>query len=133
MRGRLARIPKLVFIAALCDTRMTAMKRHILAALAHLSDEEASAPLPSSPWSIRDVVVHLWAWQQRTIAHTEAALVNREPVFPQWSAAIDPDAQDSVDRTNAWIAATHRDTPWLLAYQQWREGYLHLLDTAQYP
>ncbi|MFQ3631725.1 ClbS/DfsB family four-helix bundle protein [Roseiflexus sp.] len=121
------------------------MNSRILAALAHLSDEEASAPLPSSPWSIRNVVVHLWAWQQHTIAHTETALANREPVFPQWSAAIDSDAEDSVDRINAWIAATHRDTPWLLAYQQWREGHLHpldisthiderdLLDTARYP
>ena len=65
------------------------MKRHILAALqeqfeqwdtvlARLSDEEADAPLPSSSWTIKDVVAHLWAWQQRTIVRMEAALADRE-------------------------------------------------------
>jgi hypothetical protein len=41
------------------------------------------------------VVIHLWAWQQRTIARMEAALADREPSFPQWSVDLDPDAEGS--------------------------------------
>lgn len=118
------------------------MKRRILAALreqfeqwdavlARLSDEAVTAPLSSSSWTIRDVVIHLWAWQQRTIACMEAALDEREPSFPQWSADLDPDAEGNVDRINAWIAETHRDLSWSLAYRQWREGYLHLLNISE--
>ncbi|MCS6940819.1 MAG: ClbS/DfsB family four-helix bundle protein [Roseiflexaceae bacterium] len=117
------------------------MKRHILAALreqfeqwdaalARLGDREAAAPLPSSSWTIKDIVVHLWAWQQRTIARVEAAIAGHEPVFPERSAESNPDSEGSVDQINVWIAETHRDLPWSLAYRQWREGYLHLLDIS---
>lgn len=46
--------------------------------LARLSDGKIS-PLPSSSWTIKkDVVAHLKVRQQCTIAHTEAALADRE-------------------------------------------------------
>jgi hypothetical protein len=124
-----------------CDMSPS-MKRHILAALreqfeqwdtvlARLSDGESAAPLPSSSWTIKDVVAHLWAWQQRTIARMEAALADREPVFPQWSTDIDLATEDGVDRLNARVYATHRDHSWSPVYRQWREGFLYLLDISE--
>ena len=73
------------------------MKEHILTALreqfdrweellASLSDEQITAPHLMSDWSIKDVIAHLWAWQQISIARMEAAVLNREPEFPKWVA-----------------------------------------------
>jgi hypothetical protein len=58
------------------------MKAHILAALreqfdgweeplAKLSEEEIVPPHFDLDWSIKDVVVHLWAWQQISSAPME--------------------------------------------------------------
>ena len=55
------------------------MKEHILAALreefegwqvllAGLSEEQITAPRQGEDWSLKDDMMHLWAWQQRSIA-----------------------------------------------------------------
>jgi hypothetical protein len=116
------------------------MKQHILAALREkfedweellggLSEERLSIPLLSSDWSTKDVIVHLWAWQQRSIARAEAALRDREPQFPRWPAELDPDGE-SVDRLNAWIYETHRERPWPEVHENWRAGFQRLLDLS---
>ena len=96
------------------------MKEHIRTALreqfhswdeflAGLSDEQILTPLTPSDWTIKDVLVHLWAWQQRSIARIEAALAGREPQYPDWPAGPDPDAEGVTEQTNAWIHETYRD------------------------
>ena len=132
------------------------MKEHILAALreqinrweellSSLSEAQITSPLLPSDWSIIDEIAHLYAWQQRSIARTEAALLDREPQFPQWLPGIDPDDYGKTDQTNAWIHATYRDLPWTRVYENWRTGYLRfiqsgegisekdLLDSGRYP
>ena len=49
-----------------------------------LTEEQITARQLPSQWTIKDVVAHLMAWQQRSIARVEAALLDREPVFPGW-------------------------------------------------
>ena len=132
------------------------MKEHILTALreqfnrweellASMSDEQITAPYLSSNWSIKDVIAHLRAWQQRSIARLEAALFNREPEFPKWLAELDPDSEGNTDQTNAWIYETYREQPWSTVHPNWREGFQRflelgegisekdLLDTGRYP
>ncbi len=132
------------------------MKGHILTALreqfdlweellAGLSEEQILTPHLPSPWSSKDNLTHLWAWQQRSIARLEAALSNREPVFPSWPAELDPNLEDNIDQLNAWIYETHRQEPWSQVYQNWKVGFLkflelgeriperHLLDAGRYP
>jgi hypothetical protein len=122
------------------DTEDTmTMHTHILAALheqftcwdallAGLSAEQAIAPGQADGWSIQDVVVHLWAWQQRSIARLEAVAADHEPVFPAWLPGSDPDAEGQNTATNAWIFETYHDRPWPEAYQAWRAGYLRFLE-----
>lgn len=66
------------------------MKGHILAALREqserweellvsLSEEQITAPRFDLDWSIKDVVAHLWAWQQISIARMEAGAHDRAP------------------------------------------------------
>lgn len=118
------------------------MKEHIRTALreqfnswekflAGLSHEEILTPLRPSDWTIKDVLVHLWAWQQRSIARFEAALSGREPEYPNWPTGRDPDAEGVTDRTNAWIYETYREQPWSKTYQNWREGFLRFLEISE--
>jgi len=115
------------------------MKEHILTGLkeqfqrweellASLSAEQITARLLPSPWTTKDVITHLWAWQQRSIARLEAALFEREPAYPKWLPELDPDVESNTEPTNAWIYDTYREQPWSKAYQDWRAGFLQLLE-----
>ena len=114
------------------------MRDHILTALreqlnrweellASMSEEQITAPLLPFHWSIKDVIAHLRAWQQRSIARLQAAHLNREPEFPRWPAELDPDSEDSLDKTNAWIYETYCKQPWPSVHRDWREGFLQFL------
>ncbi len=118
------------------------MKDHILAALKEeldrweellstLSDEQIMAPLLPSTWSIKDVIAHVMAWQQRSNARVEAALLDREPQFPVWSAGVDPDEEGATEQINAWLYDTYQAQPWSQVHQAWRAGFLRFLETAE--
>lgn len=97
--------------------------------LTGLSPAQITKPSLSDGLSVKDIIAHLGAWQQRTIARLEAALHGHESDFPQWPVALDEEeSSDAVDRANAWILETHRNRPWTDVYQEWRKGYLHFLE-----
>ena len=113
------------------------MKGHLLAALreqfarweallASLNDEAVVAPRPDDNWSIKDVMVHLWVWQQISVARTEAAAADRDLTLPAWVGALGED----VDRTNAWAYATYRDLPWPEIDRRWRAGFARFIETG---
>jgi hypothetical protein len=99
--------------------------------LAGMSEDRANTPQFSSSWSIKDVVAHLWAWQQRSIARVEAALRDTEPEFPKWPEEFDPEIEGQPHDLNAWIYETNRGKPWSRVYEDWREGFLRFLELAQ--
>ena len=101
------------------------------ALLASLSEEQITAPQLPSNLSIKDVIGHLRAWQQRSIARLEAALHNRAPEFPPWPAELDPDAEDDLEQINAWIYETYRDQPWSRVHREWRAGFLRFLELGE--
>ncbi len=98
--------------------------------LTSLREEIITTPRLDGDRSIKDDVAHLWAWQQRTIARAEAALYDHDPQMPQWPAGLSPEAED-VDQINAWIYETNRTRSWSSIHQDWREGFLRLLDLAE--
>ncbi len=99
--------------------------------LASMSEEQITTPQLPSNLSIKDVVAHLWAWQQLSIARMEAALHNREPAFSRWPAGLNPDSEDDLDQINAWIYETHREQPWASVHRDWREGFLRFLELGE--
>ena len=113
--------------------------------LASLSEEQITAPHLPSNLSIKDVMAHLRAWQQVSIARLEAAQLNKEPVFPNWLGGLDPESEDDRDQFNARIYETYHQQPWSRVHQDWRDGFLRflklgeeipendLLDTEKYP
>jgi hypothetical protein len=117
------------------------MKQHILAALREEFDQweellgsmgeaQITAPHLPSSWSTKDYIAHLWAWQQRSVARVEAAQLDREPVFPAWPIAVDPEAEGAANQVNAWVYETYHTQPWPAIHQQWRAGFLQLLEGA---
>jgi hypothetical protein len=98
--------------------------------VADLSEEKLNTAQPNSIMSIKDVLAHLLAWQQRSIARLEAAVQNKEPEFPKWPADLNPET-DNVDQINAWIYQTYHDQPWADVHRKWRDGYLRFMDLGQ--
>ena len=115
------------------------MKEHILAALrekfesweqllSRLNEEEITAPQFDLDWSIKDVMAHLWAWQQISMARMESGLLNREPMYPQWILSLGEDWEEDSDRVNALTFEKNHEKPWVEVYQNWTSGFLRLLD-----
>ena len=118
------------------------MKDHILTALreqfnrweellASLGEEQITAPRFDDNWSIKDVIAHLWAWQQISIARMEATVLNQKPEFPKWLAEFDEGWEENAGQTNAWIYQTYHQKPWSEIYQKWREGFLKFLESGE--
>jgi hypothetical protein len=116
------------------------MKEHMLAAmqeqfdrweelLAAESNKQIDVALLPSEWSIKDIIAHLMAWQQRSTAHVEAVKYIREPVFPGWPAELN--LEDMTDQINDWIYKTYRQLPWASIHQNWKEGYRHFLESLE--
>ena len=115
------------------------MKEHILAALreqfeswqqmlASLKEAELTAPQFDFDWSIRDVVAHLWAWQQISIARLEAGVMDEEPRYPDWLLSLGDDWEESADRVNALTFRNNHDKSWRDVYENWERGFLRFLE-----
>ena len=118
------------------------MKDHILTALseqfndweellASLSEEQITTPHFDLEWSIKDVMAHLWAWQQISIARMEGGVHDREPEFPEWIVSIGEDWEEDADRVNVLTFKNNHGKPWPEVYQNWREGFLQFLELGE--
>jgi hypothetical protein len=99
--------------------------------LGGLSEAQITARQLAGGWSICDVMAHLRAWQQRSIARLEAAAQDRAPVYPDWPADLDPDLEEDAQRLNAWLYENNRDRPWADVHSEWRAGFLRLMELAE--
>ena len=101
------------------------------ALIAGFTGPQIIQPLAPSSWSVKDVIAHLWAWQQASVARAEAALEDREPCYPGWWKACGPDPNEDVDRTNAYIYQANRDKPWTDICVDWEEQFQHYLEVSR--
>ena len=100
--------------------------------VAGLSEEQLNTPQPDSIMSIKDVLAHLLAWQQRSIARLEAAVQNKEPEFPKWPTELVPDSEEGdPDQINAWIYQMYHDQSWADVHQKWRDGFLRFMELGE--
>lgn len=112
-------------------TAMTEQLNRWEALLASLGVEQITAPHFDDDWSIKDVIAHLWAWQQISIVRMEAAVLNRQPEFPRWVATLPGDWEENADQTNSWIYETYHEEPWAEIYSRWRDGFRRLLELSE--
>jgi hypothetical protein len=114
------------------------MKSHILKAMEGQLDrwkiliegitegQSSSADRPRNR-SIPDIMAHLMAWQQISIARMEAAQHDREPEYPRWVITSGADWEENTDRTNTVIFDLFHGEPWTNVYENWWRGYRQLL------
>ena len=115
------------------------MKEHILAALqeqfdkweeflANLDEEQMVAPCFDLDWSIKDVLTHLWVWQQISSARMEGGLQDSEPHYPQWIVSAIENWEEDSERVNALTYEKYHAKSWPEVYESWRGGFLRLLE-----
>ena len=115
------------------------MKEHILVALREqfysweklltsLSEEQITTPHFDLDWSIKDVIAHLWGWQQISIARMEGGLQDWEPEFPKWIMELHGVWEENANQTNARIYEINHEKSWSEIHQNWREGFLRFLE-----
>lgn len=100
--------------------------------LAGMNEVEITAQPRPGQYSISEVVSHLHAWQQISIAYVKAALDNTHPKFPAWLRGADPSyAEDHVDEFNARIQELWRAYSWSTRYREWKDGFLLFRELAE--
>jgi hypothetical protein len=115
------------------------MKEHILAALqeqferweellASLSEERINAPEFDLDWSIKDVMAHLWAWQQISIARLEAGMQDREPEYPRSIVDNIENWEGNASSVNTLTFESQHKKPWSEIHVNWRSGFLQFLE-----
>jgi hypothetical protein len=118
------------------------MKDHILSALKEqfenwnqllgsMSEEKITVSRFDLDWSIKDIIAHLWGWQQISSARMEGGLHDQEPKFPGWVAELQADWEVNADHTNAMIYKANHLLPWSKVYLNWREGFLRFLELGE--
>jgi hypothetical protein len=118
------------------------MKEHILAALreqferweqllANLTDDQILDARFDLAWSIKDVVAHLWAWQQISIARMEGGMQNREPELPKWIVDSIENWEQDANSVNALTYEAQHDKPWSDIHEIWRNGFLRFLEVGE--
>lgn len=118
------------------------MKEHILAALREqfarweqllvsLSEEQLTSTQFDFDWSIKDVIAHLWTWQQISIARVEGGALDREPQYPGWIIDLGEDWEEDADRVNALTFENNHGKPWPEVYQNWKNGFLRFLEVGE--
>ncbi len=115
------------------------MKDHLLAALREqfdrweelltsLTEQQVETPHFDFEWSIKDVIAHLWGWQQISIARLDGGLHDREPEFPQWVIELQGVWEENADQTNARIYEIKHKKPWAEIHQNCRDGFLRFVE-----
>lgn len=96
--------------------------------LQRLTPAQRTAPILDLNWSVKDVINHLWAWQQVSIARIKAAVQDTEPVFPEWVAQLPENWEEEPEKANAMIYARDHSLPWETVFHRWESGFQQLLE-----
>lgn len=96
--------------------------------LASLNEKQINTQLTPSTWTVKDIVAHMWAWQQGSVARMQAALQDKLPAYPDWWLANGPDPEADLDRTNAWIFQANHERAWESVYAQWRDQFQEYIE-----
>jgi hypothetical protein len=99
--------------------------------LAGKRESEINAKSRADGWSIKDMIAHLMAWQQISIARLRAAELDAEPQYPAWLDGADPFfAEDHTHQFNARTRKIYHDEPWSIVHAAWGEGFTQFIELA---
>jgi hypothetical protein len=95
------------------------------------STEQLTTPELPAGLSLKDVVAHLAAWQERSIAKLEAGLKGGKPRYPGWPEELDPESEEDLEKVNAWIHEKNLDRSWEEVHRAWQQGFRRLLELGE--
>lgn len=78
--------------------------------LTEVGDERMEQPGATDDWTFRDVIAHLNAWREWSLARLAAAGTGEAP-SPPWPPGMDEDRPGGVEEINAWFYERDRDRP----------------------
>lgn len=81
------------------------------ALLAEIGTERMEEPGPMGDWTFKDLVAHLWFWQDRTLARLAAGPGQLGKPMPWPPEMGDEDEISDWDEVNAWIRDQYRNLP----------------------
>ena len=110
------------------DQLLTAMQtehERLEQALAGLTPEQLSATNPITRWAIKDVLAHIFEWEQMCLSWHTAGLKGLTPAVPgegfKWS---------QLPALNKQIYEKHRDRPLAEILKDFRRSYQQMLKTV---
>src|SRR5262245_34965945 len=98
--------------------RFDAARRDHQAFLATIPKDRMTEPGATGPWSVKDVIAHVAAWRDRTIARLEASLAGQPEPPPLWPPELDED-----DPINNWFYERDRDLPLDDVLKKWDTSF----------
>ena len=118
------------------------MKEHLITALEEqleqweglidqLDESKADQSLFDMGWSIKDVMNHLWGWQQLSGAWMEAAVTDGTIHFPEWTEIAGNEWADNADLGNTKMYELYHQRSWSDTKSHWHNGYLRLITLSR--
>ena len=100
--------------------------------LAGINEDEMDVQPQPGKYSISELLTHLHAWQQVSIARLEAAVLDKDPSYPEWLDVTDPSyVEQHLDEFNARIQEIHRAESWSTRHREWNEDFLRFIKLAE--
>jgi hypothetical protein len=95
------------------------------AILAPLDEAQMTKTGVIGDWSIKDILAHITAWQDRLLAWLHAARHNEEPTISG------PDSEEEMDRLNEQFYKENRSRPLADVLGGFRSSYLQIVEAVQ--
>lgn len=99
--------------------------------LAMLTEEELYMPEFWGYMTVKDVVAHLWKWQERSILRMESAAEGTVPTFDPIFEGLSPDDDDNVDDINFKIYEAYKDKPWEQVFHDWKSRFERFIELSE--
>jgi hypothetical protein len=100
--------------------------------LSGLSEEQLVSQGIYQENSIKEILAHLTAWQQITVARLEAARYGKDPVFPGWFLNDrDPETDEDLDAVNLSIHDLYFDHDWEEIHKEWKDRFKNVVRLAE--
>lgn len=94
--------------------------------LAPLDETQMTTEGVNGDWSIKDVLAHITAWQQRSLIWLHAATRNEEPTISG------PDSVEEMDRLNEQFYKENKSCPLVDVLTGFRTTYLQIVNEVQF-
>lgn len=99
--------------------------------LSHTDEKRATTLEFGGYHTIKDIVGHLTAWQELTLARLNAALAGTDPIKPVWLKGGDPDHEPNIDQYNETIYMMYQRKTWDEVYKEWKNRYQEVLKMVE--